>query len=139
MKILIAIDGSASSLGALRFVRNHGIGGEQASITLVHVDAPLNGHIAGHLDALSIEHYHAENIKSALRAARRFLKANHTAHNEVSRIGDPAAEIIEVARRGRFDLIAMGSHGRGLLGTTLLGSVVQKVLSHSKIPVLVVR
>jgi len=36
-------------------------------------------------------------------------------------------------------MIFMASHGRGELTTLLLGSVTQKVLAHSKIPVLVYR
>jgi nucleotide-binding universal stress UspA family protein len=139
MKILIAIDGSTSSLAALRFVHKHRIGGEQVTITLIHVDVPLNGYVVDHLDPVAVERYHADNTRSALRAARRAMKQSNLPHDEVTRIGDPAAEIIEVARRGRFDMIAMGSHGWGALASTLLGSVVQKVLSHSKIPVLVTR
>ena len=47
--------------------------------------------------------------------------------------------IIEAARKKRCDLIFMASHGRGALATLLLGSVTQKVLAHSKLPVLVYR
>ncbi|MGO7675530.1 universal stress protein, partial [Rhizobium ruizarguesonis] len=36
-------------------------------------------------------------------------------------------------------LIAMASHGRGVIGSLLLGSVTAKVLSHSRIPLLVYR
>jgi nucleotide-binding universal stress UspA family protein len=51
----------------------------------------------------------------------------------------PYQGIIEAARKKRCDLIFMASHGRGALATLLLGSVTQKVLAHSKIPVLVHR
>ena len=37
------------------------------------------------------------------------------------------------------DLIVMGSHGRNGLEKLVLGSVAQAVLSHTKLPVLVVR
>ena len=39
----------------------------------------------------------------------------------------------------RFDLIAMGSHGRTPLGSALLGSVALRVLAQCKVPVLIVR
>ncbi|HEX6832799.1 MAG TPA: universal stress protein, partial [Rudaea sp.] len=52
---------------------------------------------------------------------------------------NPAAEIVRVARRDRCDLIVMASHGRRGLSAVLLGSETQKVLTHSPIPVLVVR
>ena len=47
--------------------------------------------------------------------------------------------IVAAAKKQRCDLILMASHGRGELATLLLGSVTQKVLAHSKVPVLVYR
>lgn len=52
---------------------------------------------------------------------------------------DPHLAIIEAAHRQNCDLIAMGSHGRRGLSAVVLGSVTAKVLTHSKIPVLVFR
>jgi nucleotide-binding universal stress UspA family protein len=49
------------------------------------------------------------------------------------------AAIIRAALENDCDLIAMASHGRGGVGSLLLGSVTVKVLSHSRIPVLVYR
>jgi nucleotide-binding universal stress UspA family protein len=51
----------------------------------------------------------------------------------------PWKEIIEFAKDERCDLIVMASHGRGGLSALLLGSETQKVLTHTNIPVLVVR
>jgi nucleotide-binding universal stress UspA family protein len=51
----------------------------------------------------------------------------------------PYQEIIETARKKKCDLIMMASHGRRGLSSLLLGSETQKVLLHSKTPVLVVR
>jgi nucleotide-binding universal stress UspA family protein len=51
-----------------------------------------------------------------------------------------AAEgIIAAARKKRCDVIFIGSHGRGELAALVLGSVTQKVLARSRIPVLVFR
>jgi nucleotide-binding universal stress UspA family protein len=47
--------------------------------------------------------------------------------------------IIHVAEQKGCDLIMMASHGRRGVGALLLGSETQKVLTHSKIPVLVYR
>lgn len=52
---------------------------------------------------------------------------------------DPYQVIIDVAIRNGCDLIFIGSHGRSGLAGLLLGSVTSKVLTHSKIPVLVYR
>ncbi len=51
----------------------------------------------------------------------------------------PWEAIIEHARRYECDLIVMASHGRRGVTALLLGSETQKVLTHSKVPVLVVR
>lgn len=51
----------------------------------------------------------------------------------------PYAGIINAAKKGRCDLIFMASHGRSGLSGLLLGSETHKVLTHSKIPVLVYR
>ena len=51
----------------------------------------------------------------------------------------PWEAIIEHAQRQDCDLLVMASHGRRGVTALLLGSETQKVLTHSKIPVLVVR
>lgn len=51
----------------------------------------------------------------------------------------PWNAILKAARSRKCDAIAMASHGRGGLGGLFLGSETQRVLAHSKIPVLVIR
>jgi nucleotide-binding universal stress UspA family protein len=51
----------------------------------------------------------------------------------------PYQGIIATAKKKKCDLIFMSSHGRGGLASLLLGSVSQKVLAHSKIPVTIYR
>ena len=51
----------------------------------------------------------------------------------------PWESIIEYANRMECDLLVMASHGRRGMSALLLGSETQKVLTHSKVPVLVVR
>ena len=55
----------------------------------------------------------------------------------VVRTGSPAAEIVKRAREGEHDLVVVGSHGRGLVGSALFGSVSRKVAARSPVPVLV--
>ena len=49
----------------------------------------------------------------------------------------PWQAIIDAATKKKCDLIVMGSHGRSGLAGLVLGSQTNKVLTHSKIPVLV--
>lgn len=51
----------------------------------------------------------------------------------------PYKAIIDAAKKRKCDLIVMASHGRRGVGALLLGSETSKVLTHSKIPVLVCR
>ena len=53
--------------------------------------------------------------------------------------GYPAEGIIATARKRKCDVIFIASHGRSGLSKLVMGSVTQKVLAHSKIPVLVYR
>jgi nucleotide-binding universal stress UspA family protein len=47
--------------------------------------------------------------------------------------------ILRVAKARRCDLLSIASHGRGGLSGLLIGSETQRVLAHSKLPVLVTR
>lgn len=61
-------------------------------------------------------------------------------HEEIVIQGElPFEAIIATAKRRKCDLIVMASHGRRGLSGLLLGSETTKVLTHSRIPVLVVR
>lgn len=52
--------------------------------------------------------------------------------------GDPATEIVQVARDGKFDLIVMPTHD-GVFRRQLLGSTTAKVLDMAECPVLTAR
>lgn len=53
--------------------------------------------------------------------------------------GDPRTTILQIAEQEGYDLIAMGTHGRGALAHLLMGSVAEKVVRRSALPVLTVR
>ncbi|HVO91186.1 MAG TPA: universal stress protein [Terriglobales bacterium] len=53
--------------------------------------------------------------------------------------GDAASEIIDVACKTDNPLIAMSTHGRSGVGRWMLGSVAEKVIQHSRVPVLLIR
>ncbi|WP_101294813.1 universal stress protein [Halegenticoccus soli] len=52
--------------------------------------------------------------------------------------GSPSREIVRYAERRECDLVVMGTHGRGGIDRLLLGSVAEKVVRGSKIPVMTV-
>ena len=78
------------------------------------------------------------------RRLRSFVPEEATARGIKTDIGvvqggDAATAISQEAERFGADLICIGSHGRSGLAAAALGSVAQKVISHSRRPVLVVR
>lgn len=79
----------------------------------------------------------AERILSKAREAATLSEVTSSGDTVVSEV--PYEAIIESAERNGCDLIFMASHGRRGLSGFLLGSETQKVLTHSKIPVLVYR
>lgn len=139
MKILLAIDGSAHSRLAVKHVIAQWSGDADLKLQLLHVDPPLTARVASALGRAEVARYHEENSNEALRYARSQLQRSDVAFTEQSLVGDPAELIARTATRGRFDLLVMGSHGRGVLRNLLLGSVVSKVLQSCKTPLLIVR
>jgi len=53
--------------------------------------------------------------------------------------GSPTVEIEEFSRKGKFDVIIVGSRGQSGLKETFLGSVAKVIVHKSKVPVLVVK
>ncbi len=139
MKILLPVDGSPSSSRAVRHVIRHWAAEGTVSLVLLHVDPPLIERVARYLSTEDLARFHEDRAKAAARPARNALRKAGVPFEERHEVGDPALRIIGLAARLRCDLIAMGSHGRGAFLSAVLGSVVMKVLSHSKVPVLVVR
>ncbi len=57
----------------------------------------------------------------------------------VTKTSPPYEGIIAAAKKQKCDVIFMASHGRRGLSALIMGSVTQKVLTHSRIPVVVYR
>jgi nucleotide-binding universal stress UspA family protein len=128
--ILIPSDGSAASQlavnAALRMARESG-----ARVTAVHV-LPEEPALA------SVSSEQPENTILADIARQAATLHVNCATIEVH-ADQPHAAIISTALQRGCDLIAMASRGRSGLASLMLGSQTQKVLTHSKIPVLVFR
>ena len=95
----------------------------------------------GNRDPLNqFEQIAAASAKTILDAAAQKAKIAGVAC-ELVHVPDqhPAEGIIATAEKYGCDLIVMASHGRRAVGRLLLGSQAVEVLSHSKIPALIVR
>jgi nucleotide-binding universal stress UspA family protein len=77
--------------------------------------------------------------RRALIAATRRLTSDSRLTTLETRVGAPAEEIHAYAKRHAIDLIVVGTHGRGRLSSTILGSVADAVVRDAECPVMVVR
>ena len=140
MKILVAVDGSDIGTRAARHAANLASQlAEQAELVLFNADPPLMQAVAVKLGVEQTHRYHAENGQYALRGARAALKRARVPFREVLVVGDPAEAITKEVKKGRYDLIVMGSHGRTALQGLFMGSVARKVIAQATVPVTVVR
>lgn len=135
-RILVAADGSHTSLRALEYARGL-IHGQGLHLAVIHV---VNGE-ATYPESLDDDSHPEE---PAARGRRLLGEACHIlglADDEVEQIlraGDPAEEIVRAAKSFQADLIIMGSRGRfGWKGS--LGSVSQSVIADAPCSVLVVK
>ena len=144
-QILVATDGSKLSTKAV----SHAISLAQAlgaGLTAFYAspDYPLPAYADGVVyEPVSKKEYAA----LAKKEAEKILGEVHekavaaglectTAHAIASA---PWEAVLIAARKAKADVIVMASHGRRGVSALLLGSETQKVLTHSKIPVIVVR
>jgi|KBSSwiStaDraftv2_1062776.scaffolds.fasta_scaffold1363872_1 nucleotide-binding universal stress UspA family protein len=144
--ILVPTDGSKLSLAAAKTAAGLAkkVG---ARITSVYVMAPymppIESDVAAFYPAYSAKGYDREVRKSADKALARvkaLADASQVKCEGVAVTGpNPWSDIIHTAKDKKCDLIVMASHGRRGLEALLLGSETQKVLTHSKVPVLVCR
>jgi nucleotide-binding universal stress UspA family protein len=143
--VLIPTDGSRLSLKAAV----HAIGLVKAigaRLTGFHAspDYPLPVYADGVVfEPLSRKEYAAQCKKEAdriLNAVAVKAQAAGVSFTAVSAISSsPWEAILAAARKQKCDMIVMASHGRRGVVALVLGSETQKVLTHSKLPVLVVR
>jgi nucleotide-binding universal stress UspA family protein len=144
--ILIATDGSELANRAL--VHGLALAKEvNAPVTLVTVTEPWSAFDMAHKtregnrDPLNqFEKIAVSSAKAILDAAAQKAKIVDVACELVHVPNQhPAEGIIATAEKNGCDLIVMASHGRRAVGRLLLGSQAVEVLSHSKVPALIVR
>lgn len=109
----------------------------EARLTLLHVWSIPN---TGYAEALT---WPIDEMEKAARKALDELQARtrkaHAGTDSVLMVGVEWEQIIEVVKARNADLIVMGTHGRRGLSRLLLGSVAEKVVRISPVPVLTIR
>lgn len=141
MKILVPTDGSACALRALDYAIDlASLMGNVPSISLlsVHDDAGLK-HVRKHFPKGTIEGYLHDLSVKELKSSKSKLDKSSLDHEVMIQTGHVAAQIVKVAKSGKFDLIVMGAKGRSTFTDMLIGSVAQRVLSAIHVPVTLIK
>jgi nucleotide-binding universal stress UspA family protein len=74
-----------------------------------------------------------------LQPIERFLKRHGVQYRASWVAGTPATQIVQAAKREKVHMLVLGTHGHGLFGRALLGSVAQRVVADVDVPVLLVQ
>ena len=138
MKVLVAIDGSDTSLNALRYVIGHaGMFGGNPEVVLIHVHLPLpSGRAKAVLGHSVIDEYYREESEAILAPARALLAGTTFKVAELRVVGQPAHEILAAVKQHDCELIVMGTHGHSMFRKLFMGSVAMQVIAESPVPVL---
>jgi nucleotide-binding universal stress UspA family protein len=141
MKILIAVDGSPHTRKALDYLVAHrAMFIEGHELVVVHVTTGVPGHVTRHLSRDVVEAYYTEEAAKVIEPVKAYLSGqNITNYRIEARHGHAPEEILKTAAAAHVDLIVMGTHGHGIFGRALMGSVATKVISETDISVLLVQ
>ena len=140
MKILLAADGSKFTKKALAFLVTHeSLAGAEDELVVLNVQVPVPGRVKSMLGSAEVAAYHQEEANKVLDPIKRFLDRHGLPYRCAAVVGLPVAEILKAAKREKSHLLVMGTHGHGLLGRALMGSIAQRVVADCDIPVLLVK
>ena len=141
LRLFVGVDFSPESLAALRAARRL-TARTEGELTLAHVRPSSDVRAAVAEERGDLLRLPPGGLARAMAAhyEKRLGKLARPGDRESVRLlrGDPARELCREAEKG-YDLLVMGTRGRGLGTAFLLGSTVQEVLHRAPVPVVVVR
>jgi len=141
-KMLVPLDGSEFSECVLDHVRAIAIGCQVPEVVLLGVAEPVTHQlyymvgIENQVD--DMQKQTEKYAESYLSKAADSLKKDDIAAQTAVVSGRAAEEILDYANKNQVDLIIMSTHGRSGVSRWVLGSVTDRVVRHSRAPVLTV-
>lgn len=137
---LVPIDGSPAALRALAFALRAMNGPLDARVHVLNVQAPLLHPWPGKLvtPGMIDAELRSDGEKLLVQAGIMAHAAGVACASQV-RIGSAATEIVAYAVKHDCDAIVMGTRGMGVIGNLVMGSVAQKVVHLSPVPVTLVK
>jgi nucleotide-binding universal stress UspA family protein len=139
-KILVPLDGSELSESALTNVIDLTMDCHALEVILMRIREPLDPNVIGTLDAkvaVELDQAYRDEAAGYLdKIVANLKKKGITAKTEVLS-GNPAEEIIKYSQKNNVDLIIMSTRGRSGISRLVFGSVAEKVIRNSTVPVLI--
>ena len=135
--ILVPVDGSPSSLRALKHAAERFRDSPHTHLLLLNVQAALPA--SRHVPRSMIKEHQQRMSEEALAPARACAERFGVTFDCYMRVGDPAEVIADFARRSHSREIVMGTRGLGRVRGLLLGSVTTKVIHLAAVPVTLVK
>ena len=151
-KVLYATDLSVNSAYAFRYALNTAEK-HDAQIDILHVVEEMPSSRYAYLTDASSKSIKAQEqkkidanvkrIKSRVKAViHKEFKDRPQAGNRIASIqvimGDPPAQILQTLDKLKSDILIIGTHSKGLIAQTFLGSAASKILQRIRIPVFVI-
>lgn len=141
-KILTPLDGSEFSECSLAHLKAIATGCHVPEVVLLAVVEPVphEGAIAAQLGDdwyKNAEKGAREHLEKYLARVADSLKKEGIPVSTIVAQGVPAEEILEYADKNHVDLIIISTHGRSGIVRWAMGGVADRVVRHSKVPVLV--
>lgn len=138
-RILVPTDGSTEGERAVRHAADLAAAHDAAVLGVYVVNTTSYGGLPMETSIEGITQVLENEGKGALdRVAELLSERDVPLERRIVR-GTPSKEIVRVAEQDAADLVVMGTHGRGGIDRLLLGSVAERVVRKSPVPVLTVR
>ena len=138
-KIVLAFDGSDGSEKALQWT----IGFAKDNGAEVHVTSVMEAIYTASFepvyDLAEVDDFRKNDMLKNTARAEGICEKHNLVSKSVILEGHPAEEIINYATKVHADMIVCGTRGHGGFSALLLGSIAHKLVTFSKIPVLVVK
>ena len=138
LKVLVPVDGSSNSQHALRHVLGEFKSNPARDIHLLNVQPPFSRYVTRFVDQKAVIEVHHEASEKALQSSRQMLDDTGAPYAVHLSVGERATSIAETARQLRCDRIVIGTARKNSLIRTVEGSITNKVLELTTVPVVVI-
>lgn len=138
LKVLVPVGGSSSSRQAVQYVIDEYRSNPALEIHLLNVQRPFSSHITQFIDSAVVSEAHQDASQEALRPIRQMLDSVGAPYSVHCAVGDSATSIAAAAEQLQCDHIVISSERKNSMIRAVEGSVTNKVLELTTVPVVAI-